>query len=336
MKFFKVGRGLALAIALAVGMLLTVQVGFNTTFGKQVGSPLAGSLVSFTVGVIILSLFNITPFSGKADWKGLRRMPWWAYGSGVVGAYYVTCTIVVAPVVGLAAMSATVVAGQMIGSLIIDKFGALGFEKKAVGLWQWFGTTLLPVATALILGVADGGSAVRLDWLLLLSFSAGLILSLSVGLNSMVGSYLKNPVASALINFLSGIVLLLIFAVVAFGLDWATLDTAKLGANLAVMPWWAWLGGLMGSIYVVGVTVVGPVIGAALTNVLLIAGQLTMSLTADTIGLFRAEPHPLTLFRVAGAILLVIVVMLIKSVKSYSEISPKYSSTSARFPTRSN
>lgn len=330
---------MALVIALVAGTLLTIQVGFNTTFGKQVGSPLASSLVSFGGGMLVLSLVNALGLLGRADWRGLKGMPWWAYGSGIVGAYYVTSSIIVAPEVGLAAMSATVVAGQLLGSLVVDKLGALGFEKKAVGFWQWLGVALLPVATALILGLADGGSSLKSNgnyWLLLLSLSAGLMLSLSVGFNTTVNRYLKNAGAAALINFTGGIIVLVLFSLIAFSTGLATLDTTHLGENLAATPWWGWLGGVVGAIYVVGITLAAPSIGAALTNILIVAGQLVMSLFADTVGLFRADSHPLTLFRVAGVVLLVIVVLLIKSVRPLKEANAKYSASSARFPTRPN
>lgn len=318
MKNFKVNRGVAAAMALIAGTLLTIQVGFNTTFGKQVGSPLASSIVSFGGGMLVLLAVNGLGLLGPAEWSGVRRMPWWAYGSGLVGAYYVTSSIIVAPEVGLAAMSATVVAGQLLSSLVVDKLGALGFMKKAVGWPQWLGVALLPIATALILGLADGDTALKSKanhWLLLLSLSAGLMLTLSLGFNTTVNRYLKNAGAAALLNFSGGLLAVALVSIVAFSTGLVTLDTAHLAGNLGATPWWAWLGGLIGSIYVIGVTLAAPPIGAALANILIICGQLLMSLFADTMGLFRTEAHPLTVFRVAGVVLLVIVVWLIKSVR---------------------
>ncbi len=318
MRNFKVNRGVALGLALVAGLLLTIQVGFNTTFGKQVGNPLASSLVSFSTGFLVLGAINLLHLLGRAEWSGLKRAPKWVFFSGFVGGFYVTSTIIVAPSVGLAAMSATVVAGQLIGSLIVDKLGALGFEKKIIGLWQWLGALLLPVATLLILGLADGDKAVQSNgnyWLLLLSFTAGLALSMSAGINATIARYVRNPGASALVNFAGGVVFILLIIAIAFSTGLASIDTANLGANLAATPWWGWLGGTMGATYVVVVTIVAPHIGAAMTNVLTVAGQLIMSLTADTIGLFRADSHSLTVFRVAGVVLLVGVVLLIKSAK---------------------
>lgn len=327
MKRFKVGKGLALGIALGAGLLLTIQVGFNSTVGQKLGSPLAGSYSSFAGGLLTLIIVNASQLLGRSDWRGLKRMPWWAYLSGVSGLFYIITTIIVAPAVGLAPMTATIVAGQMLGSLVVDKLGALGFEKKQIGFWQWLGAGLLPVATALVLGVADGNSFLKEGgnyWLLLLSSVAGLTLSVSAGLNATVGVYVKSPAGAALYNFCSGVVVLILFSVVAFSAGFFTIDWANLGANMAATPGWAWFGGVLGATYVTGVTIAAPSIGAAMTNVLLVSGQLFMSLVADTVGLFRAEGHPLTPFRVAGVVLLVLVVLLIKSARPVqSRFSPK-------------
>ncbi len=341
MENFKVGRNAGVAIALVIGIILTIQVGFNSTLGKIAGSPLLAALISFLGGTLVLGLVNFSKILGRADWSGLRRMPWWSYLVGFNGAFYIASTVTVAPEVGLAAMSATVVAGQVAGSLVVDKTGAMGFEKKLIGPPQWLGALLLPLATALVLGLADTGNTANVGrnyWFLLLALVAGFTLSLSVGLNTTVGRYLKNPVASALFNFVGGAIALIIIALVGLGSGLLEFNFATLGSRLGGAPWWAWLGGLMGALYVTGITVTGPAIGAALTNVLTVAGQLLMSLVADTAGLFRDQSHPLTLFRVAGVILIIIAVLLIKRARPLSEnpANVKHPASSARYPGQLN
>lgn len=81
--------------------------------------------------------------------------------------------------------------------------------------------------------------------------------------------------------------------------------------DLASMPWWAVIGGLVGAVQVyAGLTLVtkvgaGPFVGLTVT------AALVMSLMIDHFGWFRMEFHPLNIWRVLGALLLVAGVTLI-------------------------
>ena len=41
-------------VALAIGLLLPLQVGINTELSQRVSSPVAASFISFAVGAIVL------------------------------------------------------------------------------------------------------------------------------------------------------------------------------------------------------------------------------------------------------------------------------------------
>ncbi len=69
-------------------------------------------------------------------------------------------------------------------------------------------------------------------------------------------------------------------------------------------PPWMWLGGLMGLIVVLAITVAQPRIGAAATIGILIAGQLVMGALIDRFGLFGVEQVGISWPRAAGMLLL--------------------------------
>jgi transporter family-2 protein len=69
-------------------------------------------------------------------------------------------------------------------------------------------------------------------------------------------------------------------------------------------PPWMWLGGLMGLIVVLAITVAQPRIGAAATIGILIAGQLVMGAVIDRFGLFGVEQVGISWPRAVGMILL--------------------------------
>jgi bacterial/archaeal transporter family-2 protein len=76
-------------------------------------------------------------------------------------------------------------------------------------------------------------------------------------------------------------------------------------AGLRGMPWWGWLGGLIGAFYVTVSLLAIPEIGAAPTIALSVAGQQLASALVDHAGLFRLPRRPLTLGRIAGVVVLV-------------------------------
>ena len=77
------------------------------------------------------------------------------------------------------------------------------------------------------------------------------------------------------------------------------------------LPWWGWLGGVIGPAHVVAVFLLLPEIGAATVG-LTVAGQQLASLVVDQLGLLRLPRRPLTRTRLAGVALLLGVVALIQ------------------------
>jgi transporter family-2 protein len=71
-------------------------------------------------------------------------------------------------------------------------------------------------------------------------------------------------------------------------------------AALASVPWWIYLAGFVGTLFVVGGVVIAPVTGAQLFFISVIAGQLIGAALADHFGLFGVTVRPLSLERTLG------------------------------------
>ena len=130
--------------------------------------------------------------------------------------------------------------------------------------------------------------------LLLLALAVGGLIPIQTAANSRLRASVGNkPVVPALISFSSA----LFFAVVA---------TTVLRGNpvpqfSADVPWWGWLGGVMGVCFVLGNILLFPRLGALETVVLPILGQVVMGLLVDRFGLFGAPAMPVSWMRVLGA-----------------------------------
>jgi len=70
-------------------------------------------------------------------------------------------------------------------------------------------------------------------------------------------------------------------------------------------PWYAWLGGLFGAYCLTAIILAFPNLGPGLTFGLLVAGQMIISVVLEHFGILVAEPHPISLLRVLGILLIV-------------------------------
>jgi transporter family-2 protein len=77
------------------------------------------------------------------------------------------------------------------------------------------------------------------------------------------------------------------------------------------MPSWAWMGGLLGAIYVASVTMLGPRLGGMTMVALVIAGQLTVALVVDRFGILGYPQVAVTPPRLLGAALLLVGAVLV-------------------------
>ena len=130
--------------------------------------------------------------------------------------------------------------------------------------------------------------------LLLVALAVGGLIPIQTAANSRLRASVGNkPVMPALISFSSA----LFFAVVA-----TTVLRGNPVPQLSVdVPWWGWLGGVMGVCFVLGNILLFPRLGALETVVLPILGQVVMGLLVDRFGLFGAPAMPVSWMRVLGA-----------------------------------
>ena len=141
-------------------------------------------------------------------------------------------------------------------------------------------------------------------WLLALPFFAGSMLPLQAGINGQLAKHLCSVMAAALVSFLVGTIALLTIVL-----------TQRELSGLAAfkgLSWWHWSGGLLGVIFIATATYAGSRTGALLFMVLVLAGQLSMALVLDHNGWVGFREAPVTLGKLAGLLLIVGGIWLIR------------------------
>ena len=141
--------------------------------------------------------------------------------------------------------------------------------------------------------------------LALLAVAAGVGLPIQAGMNVRLRELIGHPFRASALQFVVGATLLLLLSL-SVRAPWPS------AADIARAPWWAWTGGALGAFYVLSTIVLVPRLGGALTFALVVAGQMIAALAIDRFGFFGTAPMPITLTRVAGALMLVGAVVLIR------------------------
>lgn len=123
--------------------------------------------------------------------------------------------------------------------------------------------------------------------------SAGVLLIFQPLMNAILARAIGSPFGATLVSLVVSLTGALVMVTIT-GRGTMTRET------LATVPWWVFLAGLVGLVFVlVGVTV-APVTGALLFIVSVIAGQLFGALVVDHFGLFGVAVRHISLARVGG------------------------------------
>ena len=84
-------------------------------------------------------------------------------------------------------------------------------------------------------------------------------------------------------------------------------------ATLSTVPWWVFLGGLVGTLFVAGGVVIAPVTGGLVFFACVVAGQLGGAMLADHFGWFGVGVRPITLARLGGLVLVLCGALIVQN-----------------------
>lgn len=138
------------AAAVAIGATLAVQPPINAVSARILGSSLLAATVSIAISLVLVLLLWQSWSRGGGDLEQIRALPWWIVVGGVVGVVFVAGSIVVAPVLGVALFFVCVIAGQLLGSTLVDQVGAFGMPVQPVNATKVLGVVLVLVGAALV------------------------------------------------------------------------------------------------------------------------------------------------------------------------------------------
>lgn len=124
---------IGMSVALIAGFALAIQAPINSQLGRAVHSTLLAGTLSFSLSALLLIAISL--LTGELRlFHSIAPVSRWLWIGGIFGPIYVLGVIYSVPLIGVFSAFAMVVAGQLVGALILDLVGAFGLTAKPISL----------------------------------------------------------------------------------------------------------------------------------------------------------------------------------------------------------
>ena len=250
------------------GVLVAVQSRINGGLSQELGNGYVTAAASFGSGLIVMGIAVLVSRRARTGLTRIRRevragaLPVWTLFGGAGGAFFVLAQGLVAPVMGLALFTVGIVAGQVIGGLVLDRVGLGPGGRIDPTPMRLIGTTLAIVAVALSVGF----SGVHGVWLIVFPIVIGGCVSAQSMVNGLVRAAAESAITSTFVNFVVGTVILMVMAAVSVAISgWPT--------NWPSAPYF-YIGGIIGTLFIAVAAMLVRTAGVLLLSMSNVAGQL--------------------------------------------------------------
>lgn len=308
-------------LGILMGFGLPLQTGINARLTHKLGSPYNASFVSFIIAFIfLLLLVFITEQNYFIPFGELAGEPLWIWMGGVCGVIFLTGNIVLFARLGGVQTVIFPVLGQILMGLIIDNFGLFYAPQTDLTLLRILGAILV------LLGVINVVMAKKtpdnnllnkpkrqhtLLWQIF-GIIAGMLSTVQTAVNGHLGIILASPVKAAVISFIIGIALLAVICVIIL-LQRKTVSALRIELRRREnYPWWIWLGGILGGLFVLTNAYLSNIIGTGMTIIAILIGSTSGGLIIDCFGLLGSEKKPVGMRQIFGIIIMIIGAAAIK------------------------
>ncbi|MEV6770966.1 DMT family transporter [Nocardia sp. NPDC051030] len=310
-----VRRQVGLVLGGCIGAGVAVQARVNGALGERLHDGVGAAVVSFGTGLVLVGLVFLGSGRLRAGVRRIRAavaegtLRWWQLLGGLCGAVFVACQGLTVAAIGVTAFTVSVVAGQLVSSLVVDRLGLGPGGRTPVTRWRIGGAGVALVAVLLAAvgrhsGVSESLSAPEVfrsapvGVLIVLPVLAGVGVAWQQAVNGRVGA-VGGPLSATLGNFVTGLAGLLVVE---------ALLRARTGlpTEFPSEPW-LYLGGAIGVVFIALAVLVVRWIGVLLLGLSSVAGQLLASLVLDVVAPTGAV---LSMAAVAGCVLTFVAVAL--------------------------
>jgi transporter family-2 protein len=266
------GSTAALAAAVVSGALVAFQQRVNGDLATSLHDPVLAAVVSFLTGLVLVAVVVGARPEARLRLPALATLPTWQRLGGLGGATLVVVGATAAPRIGVALLTVGLVAGSIVGGLLVDRGGLGPGGPRPLTPTRLAGAGLCLVAIAV--SAAEGrhhASPVLLTLVLL----AGGLVAVQQAVNGRARVATDATVAT-LQNFVVGTAALLVLLAFRFLAGDVRADSWP-GPD----RWWLYLGGPIGATFVAVAAVVVRRLGVLRLGFAVTGGQVVGGVLLD-------------------------------------------------------
>ncbi len=141
---------LYIVLAVIAGACAPTQAGINAKLALWTKDAVSASLINFIVGTAAILAYILVLRIPAPPIKTAASVPWWMWTGGILGAYLVVASVVLAPRLGAAPLMGLMVAGQLFAGVFLDHYGLIGYQIHSTTFPRIVGVILLVVGAVLI------------------------------------------------------------------------------------------------------------------------------------------------------------------------------------------
>ena len=130
-------------LAVGAGVSFVMQQAVNADLRSALGSAAWAGFVSYLGGTLCMLVLAAALRDGVPSAAAVLRSSWWAWSGGFFGAIYIAISILLVPRLGTTTFIGSLIAGQMVASLIFDNYGWFGLAERPADPMRIFGVLLL-------------------------------------------------------------------------------------------------------------------------------------------------------------------------------------------------
>ena len=310
---------MSIILGFLAGVGLPIQTSVNTRLRKKVGSPYNASLVSFVVALLFLSaLLLITGQGLHIPLAQLLNEPAWIWIGGICGLVFLTGNILLFSKLGGVQTVVLPVLGQILMGLIIDNFGLFYSQKTPLSVFRIAGAVMVILGVVLVSMAKENKTASeKLQksesttlWIWrAFGIFAGMLSATQIAVNGYLGKVVGSPIKASAISFTVGIIFLAIICIV---LHFKNGKSESFKNESAKNPWWMWIGGIFGGLYILANVYLSRIVGTGMTVIILLIGSTTGGILVDHFGMFESPKKPINAQKILGVLIMILGAAAIK------------------------
>lgn len=304
-----------LGMAMLAGFLLANQNPINADLRKIIGSPLLAGSISNFVGAIFLGILSFS-ISGKVfpDWNFIVSHPIWLWSGGLLGGIYLTSNIFLFAKLGAVQTVIFPILGQILAGSLIDSFGWLGAKQIPMTAVRGLGIVIMisGIMVAVLLPAlktraknSDKSSSKSLLVWQFWGIVIGAMSAFQQVINARLGKLLDNPIQASFASFVVGFLAVFIVGMLVD-------KRLPKRTELKTAKKWNYFGGAMGGLFVLSTVLSVPEIGAGLTIMMGLIGQIIGAMLVQQFGWWKSIKYQINLVQILGVLLMFVGIVLIK------------------------